>query len=168
MQQIRIEAPHPRSVVAALGRLVGLPALPPAWALGYHQCRYSYTPDRQVLKIARGFREREIPCDVIWLDIDYMDGYRSFTFHPGPVFTQVLLADEPTGNLDTKSGEEIMILMSELHSQGSTIVMVTHDDDITAYAERIIRLRDGQIEIDQRNGALSMQKKAKEVEHAGQ
>jgi putative ABC transport system ATP-binding protein len=80
----------------------------------------------------------------------------------------LILADEPTGNLDTRSGEEIMTLMTELHRQGSTIVMVTHDDDITAYAERIIRLRDGQIEIDERNGALSMQKKAKELEHAGQ
>jgi putative ABC transport system ATP-binding protein len=81
----------------------------------------------------------------------------------------LILADEPTGNLDTRSGVEIMTLMADLHCQGSTIVMVTHDDDIAAYAERIIRLRDGQIEIDEQNGGgLSLQKKTKEVEHAGQ
>jgi len=79
----------------------------------------------------------------------------------------LILADEPTGNLDTRSGAEIMTLMSELHTQGSTIVMVTHDDDIAAYAERIIRLRDGRIETDEQNGEYSPQTKLKEVEHAG-
>jgi len=80
----------------------------------------------------------------------------------------LILADEPTGNLDSRSGEEIMMLMSDLHDQGSTIVMVTHDDDIAAYAERIIHLRDGQIETDEQNGEHSSQRKLKEVEHAGQ
>ncbi|MCJ7534526.1 MAG: ABC transporter ATP-binding protein [Anaerolineales bacterium] len=79
----------------------------------------------------------------------------------------LILADEPTGNLDTRSGEEIMTLMSQLHSQGSTIVMVTHDDDIATYAERIIRLRDGQIETDEQNGTDSPRRNSKEVEHAG-
>jgi putative ABC transport system ATP-binding protein len=79
----------------------------------------------------------------------------------------LILADEPTGNLDTRSGEEIMTLMLQLHSQGSTIVMVTHDDDIAAYAERIIRLRDGQIETDEQNGTDSPRRNSKEVEHAG-
>ncbi|HUV27056.1 MAG: ABC transporter ATP-binding protein [Anaerolineales bacterium] len=79
----------------------------------------------------------------------------------------LILADEPTGNLDTRSGEEIMTLMSQLHSQGSTIVMVTHDDDIAAYAERIIRLRDGKIETDEQNGTDSPRRNSKEVEHAG-
>jgi putative ABC transport system ATP-binding protein len=79
----------------------------------------------------------------------------------------LILGDEPTGNLDTRSGKEIMTLLSELHSQGSTIVMVTHDDDIADYAERIIRLRDGEIEIDERNGVLPNHKQAKVVEHAG-
>lgn len=78
----------------------------------------------------------------------------------------LILADEPTGNLDTRSGVEIMTLMSELHTQGSTIVMVTHDDDIAAYAERIIRLRDGQIETDEQNGGYSPRAKVKEVENA--
>jgi putative ABC transport system ATP-binding protein len=80
----------------------------------------------------------------------------------------LILADEPTGNLDTRSGEEIMNLLSELHQAGSTIVMVTHDDDIAAYAERIIRLRDGQIEIDEQNGAYSPGVSPREAEHARQ
>ena len=80
----------------------------------------------------------------------------------------LILADEPTGNLDTRSGDEIMNLLSELHQGGSTIVMVTHDDDIAAYAERIIRLRDGQIEIDERNGAYSPGSTVKEGDHARQ
>ena len=80
----------------------------------------------------------------------------------------LILADEPTGNLDTSSGVEIMTLMSELHTQGSTIVMVTHDDDIAAYAERIIRLRDGQIETDVQNGEYASHSTSEEVEHASQ
>jgi putative ABC transport system ATP-binding protein len=78
----------------------------------------------------------------------------------------LILADEPTGNLDTRSGVEIMTLMSDLHSEGSTIVMVTHDDDIAAYAERIIRLRDGKIETDKQNGAYSLRNESKEVKNA--
>ncbi len=80
----------------------------------------------------------------------------------------LILADEPTGNLDTRSGQEIMTLLSGLHSQGSTIVMVTHDDDIAKSAERVIRLRDGKIETDVQNGANSSRMGAKEVGHAGQ
>lgn len=60
----------------------------------------------------------------------------------------ILLADEPTGNLDTKTGEEIMLLFEELHRAGNTIIIVTHENDIAKHARRIIRLRDGKIEID--------------------
>lgn len=80
----------------------------------------------------------------------------------------LILGDEPTGNLDTRSGQEIMALMSELHEQGSTIVMVTHDEDIAAYAERTIRLRDGKIEIDVQNGTNPPRKGVKEVENESQ
>lgn len=65
----------------------------------------------------------------------------------------IILADEPTGNLDTRSGEEIMALMVELHAKGATIVMVTHEDEIAAYAQRVIHFRDGFVETDRLNGA---------------
>jgi putative ABC transport system ATP-binding protein len=64
----------------------------------------------------------------------------------------ILLADEPTGNLDTTSGEEILGVLHELHQRGRTIMMVTHDPEIAAGAKRVILMRDGLIESDQRNG----------------
>ncbi|MGE0479326.1 MAG: TIM-barrel domain-containing protein, partial [Phycisphaerae bacterium] len=75
-----IERPTPQEIVQTLAALTGKTPLPPLWALGYHQCRYSYFPEARVREIAKEFRERRIPCDVIWLDIDYMDGFRVFTF----------------------------------------------------------------------------------------
>jgi putative ABC transport system ATP-binding protein len=60
----------------------------------------------------------------------------------------ILLADEPTGNLDSKTGDEIMILFEELHHQGNTIILVTHEEYIAEHAHRIIRIRDGNIESD--------------------
>lgn len=62
----------------------------------------------------------------------------------------ILLADEPTGNLDTKTGEEIMMLFEELYRMGNTILVVTHEDEIADHARRIIRLRDGIIEVDRK------------------
>jgi putative ABC transport system ATP-binding protein len=62
----------------------------------------------------------------------------------------ILLADEPTGNLDSKTGAEIMALFSRLHSAGNTIIVVTHEQDIAALADRAIHLRDGEIERDVR------------------
>ena len=64
----------------------------------------------------------------------------------------VLLADEPTGNLDSRSGAEILSLFDELHGQGKTIIMVTHDDEIGRRSQRVIRLLDGLVERDIRNG----------------
>jgi len=72
----------PQDVVTTLADLTGKMQMPPRWALGYHQCRYTYEPDTRVLEVARKMRERWIPCDCLWLDIDVMDGYRSFTFDP--------------------------------------------------------------------------------------
>ncbi len=60
----------------------------------------------------------------------------------------IILADEPTGNLDSKTSEEIMILFNEIHANGNTVILVTHEEEIAAYAHRIIRLRDGMIESD--------------------
>ena len=62
----------------------------------------------------------------------------------------ILLADEPTGNLDSATGEEIMALFARLHSGGNTIILVTHEPDIAAHAHRTIRVRDGKIEKDER------------------
>lgn len=67
----------------------------------------------------------------------------------------IILADEPTGNLDTKTSYDIMNLFQELHDKGNTIIMVTHEDDIAHYAHRIIRLRDGLIEWDRRNDQVN-------------
>jgi putative ABC transport system ATP-binding protein len=61
----------------------------------------------------------------------------------------IILADEPTGNLDTKTGEEIMMLFEDLHRQGNTIILVTHEADIAEHAQRAIRLRDGVVESDE-------------------
>jgi putative ABC transport system ATP-binding protein len=63
----------------------------------------------------------------------------------------IILADEPTGNLDTKTSYGIMGLFQDLHDRGNTIIMVTHEDDIAHYAHRIIRLRDGLVESDRQN-----------------
>ncbi len=63
----------------------------------------------------------------------------------------IILADEPTGNLDTKTSYDIMDLFQRLHDEGNTIIMVTHEDDIAHYAHRIIRLRDGLVESDVKN-----------------
>lgn len=74
--------PDLEDVARNYARLTGAHELPPLWALGYHQCRWSYHPESHVREIAAGFRERNIPCDAIYLDIDYMDGYRCFTWDP--------------------------------------------------------------------------------------
>jgi putative ABC transport system ATP-binding protein len=62
----------------------------------------------------------------------------------------IILADEPTGNLDSKTGEEIMTLFERLHTQGHTIILVTHEPDVAAHAQRVVHLRDGHIEKDAR------------------
>ncbi len=76
----------------------------------------------------------------------------------------LILADEPTGNLDSKSGREIMGLMTDLHRNGSTIVMVTHEDEIAAYAQRVIRFLDGRIDTDKLNGKKNGQQLAVSIQ----
>ena len=77
-----IESDGPRQLMAELTRLTGHMELPPLWALGYQQCRFSYQPDARVREIADTLRMLRIPSDVIWMDIDYMDSYKIFTFSP--------------------------------------------------------------------------------------
>lgn len=70
----------PNDVLVSLSHAIGTVFMPPKWSLGYHQCRWSYTSDKRVLEVAKTFRDKNIPCDVIWMDIDYMNGFRCFTF----------------------------------------------------------------------------------------
>jgi putative ABC transport system ATP-binding protein len=70
---------------------------------------------------------------------------RALVCHPS-----IILADEPTGNLDSATGAEIMGVLGDLHAKGNTIILVTHEDDIAAHAHRVVRLRDGLIESDTR------------------
>ena len=66
----------------------------------------------------------------------------------------IILADEPTGNLDSKTSGEIMDIFSDIHARGNTVILVTHEEDIAAYARRVIRLRDGIIESDRKQSVL--------------
>ncbi|MGB3780588.1 MAG: ABC transporter ATP-binding protein [Tunicatimonas sp.] len=67
----------------------------------------------------------------------------------------IILADEPTGNLDSKTSYDVMELFQDLHDQGNTIIMVTHEDDIAHYAHRIVRLKDGLVETDETNTEIT-------------
>ncbi|MCD6290639.1 MAG: DUF4968 domain-containing protein [Anaerolineae bacterium] len=75
-----IYGPTPATILSRYTELTGRMPLPPRWALGHQQCRWSYYPESRVREIAEGLRSRKLPTDVIYLDIDYMDGYRVFTW----------------------------------------------------------------------------------------
>ena len=94
-----IYGPQMQDVVESYTDLTGKPhQLPPLWALGYHQCKWSYYPESEVKKITSTFRKLKIPCDAIYLDIDYMDGFRCFTWNkeyfPDPKRMVKELADD--------------------------------------------------------------------------
>ncbi|WP_441001335.1 glycoside hydrolase family 31 protein [Fodinibius sp. SL11] len=76
-----IYGPEPTTVAERYAKLTGTPDMPPLWGLGYHQCRWSYYPEERVRKLADTFRKKEIPCDALYLDIDYMNDYRVFTWN---------------------------------------------------------------------------------------
>ena len=73
--------PKISQVVEAYTDLTGVPELPPMWALGFHQSKWSYYPEKRVKQLAANFRKHRIPCDAIYLDIDYMEGFRCFTWN---------------------------------------------------------------------------------------
>ncbi len=75
-----IPGPSPKEVLTGYTALVGRAKLPPLWSLGHHQCRYSYANQDLALKVAEEYRKRDIPLDALWLDIDYMEGFKVFTF----------------------------------------------------------------------------------------
>lgn len=76
-----IYGPAMQDVVTTYTDLTGKPELPPLWALGYHQCKWSYYPESNLKEVAAKFRELKIPCDALYLDIDYMEGFRCFTWN---------------------------------------------------------------------------------------
>jgi alpha-glucosidase len=75
-----IYGPKMDDVVTTYTHLTGKPEMPPLWTLGYHQCKWSYFPESKVKEVTSKFRELQIPCDAIYLDIDYMEGFRCFTW----------------------------------------------------------------------------------------
>ncbi len=93
----------PPEVMQHYTALTGRMNMPPLWALGYHQSRWSYYPQSKVLEIANEFRQRKLPCDVIHIDIDYMDGYRCFTW-------------------DTKRFPDPKKMINTLHGQGFKVL----------------------------------------------
>jgi alpha-glucosidase len=90
--------PAMRDILGSYTWLTGRMAVPPLWALGHHQCRWHDYNQRQVEELAANLRREEVPCDVLWLDIDYMDGFRVFTWDderfPDPVSLMRLLEDK--------------------------------------------------------------------------
>lgn len=98
LQYYYIHGPNMMDVIKRYHSLTGTHPMPPQWALGFHQCRWSYFPESRIKKLAENFRNRSIPCDAIYLDIDYMDGYRCFTWNkkyfPNPKRMIKELSDE--------------------------------------------------------------------------
>jgi alpha-glucosidase len=101
--------PQPKKVIEEYTALAGRAPLPPLWSLGYQQCRYSYYPEARVREVARLLREKKIPADVIYLDIDYQDGYAPFTINREyfPHFEQ-MIADLRAQGFHT-------VLITDLH-----------------------------------------------------
>jgi alpha-glucosidase len=87
------EAATPQKIVEKLATLTGKIELPPLWSLGYQQCRYSYMSEKEVKTLADNFRSKQLPCDVLWMDIDYMKNYKIFTFNPATFSDPIGLND---------------------------------------------------------------------------
>lgn len=76
-----IDRESPQAVLKGLSELTGTISMPPRWSIGYHQSRFSYVPEARVKEVADTFRDKKIPCDVVWFDINYMDEFRVFTIN---------------------------------------------------------------------------------------
>ena len=100
-----INGPKISEVVDGYTYLTGRTNLPQMWTLGYQQCRWSYTPKERLMEVAKTFRQKQIPCDTIYLDIDYMDGYRVFTW-------------------DNKKFENPEQMIAELNDMGFKVVTI--------------------------------------------
>lgn len=83
MDYFLFAGPEPEDILRDYTALTGRSPLPPLWSLGFQQCRYSYYPASEILRVAKTFREREIPADVLYFDIHYMQDYKVFTWHKG-------------------------------------------------------------------------------------
>ncbi len=113
--------PTPAAVLRQYAELTGHIPIPPRWAIGYHQCRWSYFSEEQVRQVAAQLRERNHPCDAIWLDIDYMDGYRNFTWN-------------------TQQFPDLAHMIDDLHKQGFRLVTIIDpgtkvDEDYIIYKQ---------------------------------
>ncbi len=117
-------------------------ALPLIYA-GYSKSARTEKAMEALRNVGLGDRSKHQPNELSGGQRQRVAVARALVNHPS-----ILLADEPTGALDTKTSSEIMDLFEELHSKGNTIIMVTHEEDIARYAHRIVRLRDGLIESD--------------------
>lgn len=117
-------------------------ALPLIYA-GYNKTDRSEKAQRVLESVGLGERSSHKPNELSGGQRQRVAVARALVNDPS-----ILLADEPTGNLDTRTSYEIMQLFAEIHGKGNTIIMVTHEEDIARYAHRIIRLRDGLIESD--------------------
>jgi len=113
---------------------------------------YSGTPaDERLKKATRALEEVELGSRMMHRPTELSGGQRQRVAIARALVNSpsILLADEPTGNLDSRTGGEIMALFARLHEQKNTIILVTHEHEIAQYADRIIHLRDGKIECDE-------------------
>ncbi|MEO0557976.1 MAG: TIM-barrel domain-containing protein [Bacteroidota bacterium] len=124
-----ISAPNPMGIVQRFARLTGRTPMLPKWSLGYHQCRYSYMNEGEVREVAQQFRQREIPCDTLYFDIHYMDGFRVFTWDcerfPDPA---KLLAD-----LDRDGFRSVVIIDPGVKADDPDYAVYQSGETIDAY-----------------------------------
>jgi alpha-glucosidase len=136
MNYYYIFGPTIKKVITRYSELIGRMPLPPLWALGYQQCRWSYFPEAEVRTLAQTFRDKQIPCDVIYLDIHYMNGYRCFTW-------------------DKSRFPDPAKMLSDLRAQGFKIVVIIDpgikvDPGYWVYeeglkADHFVKFPDGQV-----------------------